>query len=1675
MRMTARTSKTRLWLAGVSTLAMAGLAATPALADGGRGAPTSLTAGGAGGVDGAGALAAGQDGLTIASASNGTGGGGGAVDLSTGNGAHGGSRGVGGIGTGAGALLGAYGATGATGAVAAAATTYSAAVAGGAGGAGQPAVNNVNTTGGGGGGGAGVSATADIVVAGTGVVTGGAGFAQVNAGGGGGGVGVFSSARVTVNSGGRITGGAGGGSAQTLGGGGGGMGVALRSGGALINNGVVLGGAGGATGLIGGGGGGGAGVLLINGGTVTNAPGASITGGVGGAGRFNATGPTSGGLGGAGVKGANINLVNAGIIAGAMGGTTSGGGAAAVRAAAVQFTGGINSLEIRSGAIFTGDVIAFSTADTLKLGGIDNASFDVAALGGAFRGFGQYEKVERGVWTLTGTTTAVTPWTVRDGLLEVSTDQALGDVSGRLTLAGGGVRMAGSFETARAVTLANAGSVIDVQGSFVTFSGLVSGAGGLDKRGSNTLVLNGDNTYAGATRITGGTLQINGDQSAATGLTTVGPGGWLAGSGTVGGDVVVEDEGAISPGNSPGTLTIAGDLSLTDPLSVLDMEFGQSGVVGGPMNDLIKVGGDLRLDGKVDITVTAGGVFDLGLYRIISYGGTLDDQGLTVNLTPAGSTVSVQTAIAGQVNLVNTTGATVNFWDGADQAGNGRIDGGAGTWTTAPTNWTTATGGLNSVYSPANFLIFAAAPGAVTVGAVSLASGGGLQFAVNGYRLNGGAITLATGGHVFRVGDGTADGKDYVATIDTPITGANGAVTKTDLGTLILNGANTYTGITTVSAGTLMLNGSVAGGGSALVVQANGTFGGTGTSRGGAVSGTLAPGGLTNPGTLTFNGNLLINPSAVLRYRLGQAGTAGGALNDLTVVNGNLTLDGTLNVAQSPGGSFGAGLYRLINYTGSLTDNGLDVGTLPTSYTGVVQTAVAGQVNLLVAGGPAPGGGGGGGGGGTVTPPPPPPEFTFWDGDRGAAGDGAISGGDGVWRADSGNWTTASGAQNGAFSDPRFAIFAGTGGTVRLDASGGAIEVGGAQFAADGYALSGDALNLAAGDNVIRVGDGTSAGAQFRASLDVVVAGTGGLTKTDAGTLILTGENTYAGGTRVEAGALQIGAGGTSGSILGDVSVAGALAFDRSDEVAFGGTISGAGLLAQAGAGTLTLIADSSGFTGRAEVQAGELSVDGVLGGGVSVLGGARLSGTGAVGDLTNLAGAVVAPGGGEVGALGVRGDYFGEGGSLELQVELGGDASAADRLAVRGATHGETLVHVLRTGGTGVATVNGIRLVEVGGASDGVFTLADPDYVIEGRRALVAGAYGYVLAKDDGGWSLRSSLPAQATEPTVPVTPATTEVTLYQPGVPLYEALPRVLSALNGVGTLAQRTGDRQWSGEEGASVWGRLEASGLHAEPKSSASLSGLDVDSWRLQFGAERTLGEGLAGGQLVAGLTAHYGQGSAEVDSRFGGGDVDAKAYGVGATLTWYGAGGGYVDAQAQASWFDSDLKSDLLGRRADGVGGQGYGASVEAGRAFAAGEGLSLTPQAQLTYSSIDFDSFVDPLQAAVSSGDGDSLRARAGLALDHQRTWQDAGGEARSLRLYGVANLAYEFLDGTSARVAGVSVGGQDERLWGGLVLGGGYDVGAWSVFGEVAADTSLSGFGDSYGYTGSAGFKLRF
>ncbi|MFM7521610.1 MAG: autotransporter-associated beta strand repeat-containing protein, partial [Planctomycetota bacterium] len=116
-----------------------------------------------------------------------------------------------------------------------------------------------------------------------------------------------------------------------------------------------------------------------------------------------------------------------------------------------------------------------------------------------------------------------------------------------------------------------------------------------------------------------------------------------------------------------------------------------------------------------------------------------------------------------------------------------------------------------------------------------------------------------------------------------------------------------------------------------------------------------------------------------------------------------------------------------------------------------------------------------------------------------------------------------------------------------------------------------------------------------------VISGSGAVLKDGAGTLTLTGSNTYSGGTTVSAGRLAIGAGGTTGSVTGNIVNNADLTFARSDAVTYAGVISGSGGLTKDGAGVLTLTSNST-FTGRTDITAGTLKLSGAGGIGWSAI-----------------------------------------------------------------------------------------------------------------------------------------------------------------------------------------------------------------------------------------------------------------------------------------------------------------------------------------------------------------------------------------------------------------------------------------------------------------------------------------
>jgi fibronectin-binding autotransporter adhesin len=215
--------------------------------------------------------------------------------------------------------------------------------------------------------------------------------------------------------------------------------------------------------------------------------------------------------------------------------------------------------------------------------------------------------------------------------------------------------------------------------------------------------------------------------------------------------------------------------------------------------------------------------------------------------------------------------------------------------------------------------------------------------------------------------------------LDGVFSGAGGLVKggTGSTGRVVLRGANTYTGNTTINTGTLRIGtgGSIANSGT-ISVASGAIFDtntglslaaaqwllGSGTVLGNVtVPGTIAPGLSGSAGTLSFANDLALDSGSLLSYGLsGTDTTAGGGVNDLSAVASNLSLDGTLNVSEIGVGSFlsatQGNTWRLFTYSGTLTNSGLTLGTVPTLSSGLsfaVDTSTPNQVNLIVVPEPA--------------------------------------------------------------------------------------------------------------------------------------------------------------------------------------------------------------------------------------------------------------------------------------------------------------------------------------------------------------------------------------------------------------------------------------------------------------------------------------------------------------------------------------------------------------------------------------------------------------------------------------------------------------------------------------------------------------------------------------------------
>jgi len=150
-----------------------------------------------------------------------------------------------------------------------------------------------------------------------------------------------------------------------------------------------------------------------------------------------------------------------------------------------------------------------------------------------------------------------------------------------------------------------------------TYSGVMSGTGALVKIGTGTLTLSGSNTYTGDTTVSAGTVLLNGAGQLGTGnvkvngnlsisgitgsVYTLTASQTLSGTGTIlASGKTLEIAGTLAPGNSPGTLTVNGGLTL-DSSSASNFEITGT---GAGLFDHLTVNGTLTFDGTLNLTTS---------------------------------------------------------------------------------------------------------------------------------------------------------------------------------------------------------------------------------------------------------------------------------------------------------------------------------------------------------------------------------------------------------------------------------------------------------------------------------------------------------------------------------------------------------------------------------------------------------------------------------------------------------------------------------------------------------------------------------------------------------------------------------------------------------------------------------------------------------------------------------------------------------------------------------------------------------------------------------------------------------------------------------------------------------------------------------------------------------------
>jgi fibronectin-binding autotransporter adhesin len=473
------------------------------------------------------------------------------------------------------------------------------------------------------------------------------------------------------------------------------------------------------------------------------------------------------------------------------GGTTFAGGIVGLAAANVLPPTG--TLTVSGAILDLGNFFQTAGAVTLVSGAINTGTLSATSyllqsglISSVLAGPGALSKDTTGTVSLASANTYTGGTNINGGTLALRNADALGS-TGTISF-GGGTLQFGALNTTdysgRFSTAAGQAFSVDTNGQNVTFASALTSAGGsLTKLGAGTLTLSGASTYTGVTTLSAGTLAYGVDNAlSATTAVTVAGGATLDLAGFSGGIGALNGAGNV---NLRGGSLQVNSTAITSSLQIL----GEGFSIG---------------------TVTLGGT--LGTF-VFGTGTTSSNSGGSTGAVTPSPPMSFSGVISGTGSLV-ISGPGLPVPSSANGILAGGINNGTAIQPVTLAGENTYTGG--TVLGGGTLSLYG--PGALgTTGTLSF-GGGTLQFSAQNTTDYSGRFSQAPGqSYSFDTGG-------QVVTLASTLASAGGSLNKFGDGTLVLTGANTYTGGTVIWGGTLRVGSPDAlRGAGALTIGASGS------------------------------------------------------------------------------------------------------------------------------------------------------------------------------------------------------------------------------------------------------------------------------------------------------------------------------------------------------------------------------------------------------------------------------------------------------------------------------------------------------------------------------------------------------------------------------------------------------------------------------------------------------------------------------------------------------------------------------------------------------------------------------------------------------------------------------------------------------------------------------------